>query len=182
MGDVYRRAQSTRQGCGLLRAPPQQGKLGPRHTAAGQHTICGRADGFCQFQVPSLCGWRLGQLRASGSINPNESLKTARKALHRSAPAALAQHMTKSSTAVADAVHVCWPLLISTLVAGCWLYGAACLLSFSSGGSQLFKVMVKENVAYTREVRQRCGTACARSHAHHAAYQLMHCRTLLPPW
>jgi hypothetical protein len=34
------------------------------------------------MQVAFFCEWRLAQLRAAGSINPTESLKTARKALN----------------------------------------------------------------------------------------------------
>ncbi len=55
----------------------------------------------CIVQVASFCEWRLAQLQASGSINPTQTLKTARKALNRSAPAAVALgHRAPAATTV----------------------------------------------------------------------------------
>jgi hypothetical protein len=114
-------------------------------------------------------GWASSVLQAP--INPTESLKTARKALNRSALAALAladdeqQHgngcCSPCVRASADQYTCCRLLAVQRGLPS---------RSFSSGGSQLIRVMVKESVAYTRAARQRCGTACARSHAHRAAY------------
>jgi hypothetical protein len=111
------------------------------------------------IQVASFCEWRLAQLRVAGSINPTESLKTARTALNRSASASCCmQHF-----AWVDTSHVmCHSEPVVTVMSwvGCRLIALQRGLparSFSAGATQLIKVMVKESVAYTRAARQRYG-------------------------
>jgi hypothetical protein len=140
--------------------------------------VCSRAHGSVKYRWLPIAngGWASSVLQA-----PSTQLRASRQLARRSTGQLLQrwlQHMMSSSAPLAAAVHVCWSADQYTCRRLLAVQRGLPSRSFSSGGSQLIRVMVKESVAYTRAARQRCGTACARSHAHRAArdcYTAEHC-------
>jgi hypothetical protein len=74
MGVVHRRAESARQGCGLLRAPPQH-ELGPRHAAAGKlMSVVNMASVIFRWLFSVNGGWASSGLQA-----PSTQLRASRQ-------------------------------------------------------------------------------------------------------